>query len=198
MMTPADMPFQDAAHRLSRRQLLAGSMALVAAGSLGPSPALAQLVIDLRKGTFQPMPIAIADFGGEGDMGPRLSAIITNNLKRSGYFTPLPRERHAEKTPAFDGIPNFEAWKPTGVQGLVVGRIVRDGARLRSEFRLWDVTSGQQLAGQQYFTDPNNMRRVAHIISDAVYTKVTGVGGFPWGLTHPRTPRACRRTRRPP
>jgi TolB protein len=124
------------------------------------------------------MPIAIADFGGEGDMGPRISGIITNNLRRSGYFTPLPRERHAERTPAFDGVPNFEAWKASGAQGLVVGRVMRDGARLRSEFRLWDVAAGQQLTGQQYFTDPNNMRRVAHIISDAVFTQITGVGGF--------------------
>lgn len=163
---------------LSRRSLLLGAGAIGAAHSLGLSPALAQLVIDLRKGTFTPMPIAIADFGGEGDMGPRISGIITNNLRRSGYFTPLPRERHAERTPAFDGVPNFEAWKASGAQGLVVGRVMRDGARLRSEFRLWDVAAGQQLTGQQYFTDPNNMRRVAHIISDAVYTQITGVGGF--------------------
>jgi TolB protein len=41
-----------------------------------------------------------------------------------------------------------------------------------------DVTTGQQVAGQQYFTDPNNWRRVGHIISDAVYSKITGFGGF--------------------
>jgi TolB protein len=177
-MTIPVLPADHAAPQPSRRALLTGAAALVLAPALPASPALAQLVIDLRRGTFQPMPIAIADFGGEGDMGPRVSAVITNNLKRSGYFVPLARERHAERTPAFDGVPNFEAWKPTGAQGLVVGRVVRDGARLRSEFRLWDIASGQQLAGQQYFTDPNNMRRVAHIISDAVYTKITGVGGF--------------------
>ncbi len=60
----------------------------------------------------------------------------------------------------------------------MVGRVTRDGGRLRAEFRLWDIQSGQQMAGQQYFTDPNNMRRIGHIISDAVYTKITGVGGF--------------------
>jgi TolB protein len=145
---------------------------------LGAGPAVAQLVIDLRGGRFQPMPIAVADFGGEGDLGPRTSGIISNNLRRSGYFTPLARERHAERNPPFDGLPNFEAWKPTGIQGLIVGRVVRDGGRLRAEFRLWDVSTGQQIAGQQYFSAPDNMRRIAHIISDAVYTRITGVGGF--------------------
>ena len=30
----------------------------------------------------------------------------------------------------------------------------------------------------QYFTDRNNWRRIGHIISDAVYTKITSVGAF--------------------
>jgi TolB protein len=61
----------------------------------------------------------------------------------------------------------------------VVGRVSRDpSGRLKTEFRLWDVLSGQQSAGQQYVTDPNTWRRVGHIISDSVYTKITGFGGF--------------------
>jgi TolB protein len=57
--------------------------------------------------------------------------------------------------------------------------VTRDpSGRLRAEFRLWDVYAGQQIQGQQYFTDPNFWRRIGHIISDAVYTKITGVGGF--------------------
>ncbi len=40
------------------------------------------------------------------------------------------------------------------------------------------MIAGQQITGQQYFTDPNFWRRVGHIISDAVYTKITGFGGF--------------------
>jgi TolB protein len=49
---------------------------------------------------------------------------------------------------------------------------------LQSEFRLWDVSTGQQVAGQQYVTDPNNSRRVAHIISDAIFSRITGEKGF--------------------
>jgi TolB protein len=142
-------------------------------------PARAELVIDLRKGGFQPMPIAIADFGGEADQGARVSGIITNNLKRCGYFQPLDKARHPDKAPAFDAAPNFDAWKAAGVQGLVTGRVSRDpSGRMKAEFRLWDVLAGQQIHGQQYFTDPNNARRVAHIISDAVYSKITGITGF--------------------
>ncbi|MGL4727708.1 MAG: Tol-Pal system protein TolB, partial [Bosea sp. (in: a-proteobacteria)] len=47
---------------ITRRGLLAGAASFAA---IGTSPALAELVIDLRKGSFQPMPIAITDFSGD-------------------------------------------------------------------------------------------------------------------------------------
>jgi TolB protein len=141
--------------------------------------ARAELVIDVRRGAFQPMPIAVADFSGEGDLGARISTIISNNLRRSGYFTPLDKTKFVDRQVNFDTVPNFDSWKAAGVQGLITGRVTRDASgRLKTEFRLWDVTSGQQMTGSQYFTDPNNWRRVGHIISDAVYTKITGVAGF--------------------
>lgn len=139
----------------------------------------AELVIDLRGSNFQPMPIAVTDFSGEGDLGPRVSGIIANNLKRSGYFTPIDKAQFPEKQISFDSNPAFDAWRAAGVQGLITGRVSRDtSGRLKTEFRLWDVTTGQQMAGQQYFTESANWRRVAHMISDGAFTKITGLGGF--------------------
>jgi TolB protein len=145
----------------------------------GITGAQAQLTLRVGPGAqFQPMPIAIADFAGEGDLGARVSGVIANNLQRSGYFVPLDKGRFPER-PAFDVAPQFEAWRAAGAQALVTGRVSRDASgRLKAEFRLWDVYAGQQITGQQYYTDPNFWRRVGHIISDAVYTKITGVGGF--------------------
>lgn len=140
--------------------------------------AKAQLAVDVGSGTIKPTPIAIGDFSGEGEIGRQVAGVIANNLTRSGYFIVIERGRFPE-SPAFETAPRFDAWKSSGAQALLTGRVTRDGSgRLKAEFRLWDVFSGQQLAGQQYYTDPNYWRRVAHIISDAVYTKLTGVGGF--------------------
>jgi TolB protein len=163
--------------RRSLRLLAAALVLAASAPALAPA-ARAELVIDVKRGNFQPIPIAIADFAGEGDLGQRVSGIVINNLSRSGYFVPVEKSRFPER-PAFDAPPNFEAWKGTGAQGLVTGRVTRDASgRLKAEFRLWDLVAGQQVAGQQYFTDPNNWRRVGHIVSDAVFTKITGVGGY--------------------
>ncbi|TAJ34838.1 Tol-Pal system beta propeller repeat protein TolB [Bosea sp. (in: a-proteobacteria)] len=149
---------------------------MAGASLLVPAAAKAELVIDLRGGTFQPMPIAIADFAGEG--GILVSGVISNNLKRCGYFLPVDKARFPEKNPPFDAAPQFQAWQAAGVQALVTGRVSREAGRIRAEFRLWDVATGTQTDGQQYFTDPSNSRRVGHIISDAIFSKVTGLGGF--------------------
>ncbi len=165
-------------HGPSRPAHLLAFLAFIALALGFAGPAQAQLQLRIGGGSFQPLPIAVADFGGDPSLGGLLSGVVTNNLRRSGYFAPLDKGRFPENPP-FDAAPNFEKWRATGVQGLVTGRVVRDGGgRLKVEFRLWDVTSGQQMIGQQYATDPANARRAGHLISDQVYTKITGLG--PW------------------
>ncbi len=50
--------------------------------------------------------------------------------------------------------------------------------RVRAEFRLWDVFASEQMLGQQFYTTPDNWRRLAHIIADAVYERLNGRKGL--------------------
>jgi TolB protein len=155
-----------------------GAFAASMLGSLAlASPAMAELFIDLRGGNFQPMPIAVADCVGDTAQ-QNVSTVITNNLKRSGLFSPIEKARHPEKIENFDAAPNFAAWKGTGIQALVTCRVVRNGSQSQAQYRLWEVSTGAQLEGQQLSTDSANWRRAAHIISDGVYAKITGEKGF--------------------
>ncbi len=143
------------------------------------NPARAELDIEVNpSGQFKPIPIAIGDFSGEGELGQRIAAIITADLQRSGYFVPLDKTRFPE-VPGFDIRPNAQTWQNAGVQAVLAGRVTRDASgRIKTEFRLWDAFSGQQIAGAQYVTDPAYWRRISHIVSDEVYSKITGIKGF--------------------
>src|ERR1700681_3939904 len=155
-----------------------------AAGSLTLATRRAGAVrIDITEGNFQPLPIAIPNFFGgadsDNDTAVGVTQIITANLKGSGLFLPIDPAAFLEKLASVDNVPNFPNWRTINAQALVTGRITRQSdGRLKAEFRLWDVLAGQQLAGQQYFTTPDNWRRIAHIISDAIYERLTGDKGY--------------------
>ena len=105
--------------------------------------------------------------------------MITADLRRSGLFAPIDPAAYIERIVNADAVPRFADWRVINAQALVTGRLTcQSDGRLKSEFRLWDVFSGQQLIGQQYFTTPDNWRRVAHIISDAIYERLTGEKGY--------------------
>jgi len=166
---------------LSRRDaLILGG----AAASLAVAPSRAGAVsVEVVPGGAAPLPIAIPDFlagtPADGETARGVSQIITNNLKRSGQFAPIDQAAFLEKITNADAVPRFPDWRTINAQALAVGRVTRqpDG-RLKAEFRLWDVAAGQQLAGQQYYTTPDNWRRIAHIISDAIYERLTGEKGY--------------------
>lgn len=143
------------------------------------SPAYALVEININKGNVQPLPIAITDFISNGDLGPQISGVIAADLQRSGLFAPIDKAAFIEKITNPDAAPRFEDWKSINAQALVTGRVTQqpDG-RLRAEFRLWDSFAGTQMTGQQFYTQPENWRRVAHIIADAIYEKITGEKGY--------------------
>src|SRR6516165_1868756 len=165
-----------------RRALMLGAAGLGVA-ALGGRPAHAVLRVDVNEGNVQPVPIALPDLlagsPADGEAARNISQIITGNLRRSGLFAPIDPAAFIEKITNTDVAPRFPDWQAINAQALVTGRIRRqpDG-RLKAEFRLWDVLGGAQLTGQQYFTTPDNFRRIAHIISDAIYERLTGEKGY--------------------
>jgi TolB protein len=171
---------------LSRRHLLTGlagvsAAGLVLGGRARQSMAAPRVVIS--EGNFQPIPIAIPDFvgAGPGEVEParNITQVITADLRRSGLFAPIDPAAYVERITNSDAVPQFASWRAINAQALVVGRIRRQGdGRIQAEFRLWDVVSGQQLTGTQYMTMPELWRRIAHMVADAVYERLTGETGY--------------------
>ncbi|MBT3557303.1 MAG: Tol-Pal system protein TolB [Rhodospirillales bacterium] len=170
------MPTSMARRAIHTCLLLLGLM--MAAGT-----ANAELKIDITRGTVEPLPIAITKFIGdtvdEANYGKSISDVIAQDLERSGLFKPADSRAFIQSAEAMSSVPRFGDWRVIDVQALVQGRaeIVDDG-RLRIEFRLWDVFAETQMVGLAYFTVPDNWRRVAHIIADSIYKRLTGEDGY--------------------
>ncbi len=160
---------------LCRTLMLA--LACVLTAGLAAAPARAEIEVNVNRADVQPLPIALPAFGG-GQVGADIASVIGANLQRSGLFRPLDPASFVEKNLNAAVQPRFADWKQINAQALVNGMVTVEGGRLKVDFRLWDVFSEQQLLGLQFTSSPENWRRVAHKISDAVYERLTGEKGY--------------------
>lgn len=151
--------------------------------------ATAVVQIDITQGNVDPLPISIPDFvaRGEGttdqgtlaELGSNIASVISNDLERSGLFRSLSRESFIELPVSADVRPRFANWRANGSQALVVGQVTMEpDGRVRVDFRLWDVFGESQMTGQRYVTPSSNWRRVAHVIADEIYERITGEKGY--------------------
>lgn len=149
------------------------ALALVAA-----PPAAADIVVNVDQGASQPLPIAIPVFVGP-PVTTQLQQVIAADLARSGLFRPLDPATFPPGVLDVNTQPAFDAWKAISAQGLLTGQVTADAdGHLNVNFRLWDVYAGDQLLGLRFSSTPENWRRVAHKIADAIYTKLTGAPGY--------------------
>jgi TolB protein len=159
------------------RVLLAVLVLAAAGGS-----ARAELHLDLTRGKIEPMPIAIPDFSagsGGGQLASDITHVLSADLERSGLFLPLDQRAFIDKEAATRTPPRFGDWRVINAQALVTGSAeMQSDGRLQVEFRLWDVLSEQQLTGLRYTTTQQNWRRIAHIMADAIYKRITGEDGY--------------------
>ena len=144
-----------------------------------PTLVKSAIELDITQGHIEPLPIAIPEFGGSTSLGSEVTQLITLDLRQSGLFRPLDPKSFIETDISLDKLPRFGDWRIINSQALVTGMVSQgsDG-RLQAAFRLWDVFAEEELIGQQYSTAPENWRRLAHNIADAIYEKLTGERGY--------------------
>lgn len=167
------------------RRIFLSSLARVVVTILGCGfaaalPAYAQLQGTQTQGTIAPIPVAIPLFlGDDAQMAGEISDVVQADLERSGLFQPLDRASFLEQVRDVNAAPRFPDWRSIKADALVVGRVVKTGdGKVGAEFRLWDVVSGKQLAGQRFSTAQANWRRIGHLIADQVYERLTGEKGY--------------------
>lgn len=117
----------------------------------------AQLTIDITKGIEgKGIPIAITPFGGGAP--ENIAGIIAADLQRTGKVAPQPPQ-----TPADYSVTGQAS--PGGSRGYIV------------QFQLTGAQGGQ-LLNLSFDVPVNQLRPVAHKISDLIYEKLTGEKGL--------------------
>ena len=141
------------------------------------------LRIKINSGQVEPLPIAIANFTGldakSSEIGRQISDVITNNLVRSGQFKALESAAFIAPPTSPSVRPDFSDWTPLGIKALISGsaKAINEN-QMEIEFRLWDVIAETDLVGLRLSVDSNSWRRVAHIISDEIFQRLSGDTGY--------------------
>ena len=156
---------------------------LLVSALLPLSTAHADIKVDITRGVVEPIPVAIPAFYGasanEARFGKDIAEVVSADLVRSGLFSMIDPKSFVQDADSLMVAPHFADWRVLNTQALVVGKVeTQTDGRLKVEFRLWDVFAEQQMTGLAYFTVPNNWRRVAHIVADSIYKRITGEEGY--------------------
>lgn len=138
-------------------------------------PAHAVLDIEVTGAGEHQVPIAIVPFGGEESLDQHISAVVANDLIRTGLFKLVDP---AGNTPHDVKEVKYADW--TKAEALVIGKIVKQAdGRLEIQFRLLDTVKKTELIGQAVSAKSEQARAIGHRIADAIYENLTGsVGVF--------------------
>ena len=145
--------------------------------------------VDITRGNLDPLPIAVSPLHVDvqsddyqntkvKDLGNLISSVVENNFRSTGLFNPLNKEAFVQKADIAHLKPRFEDWSLITAQALVTGKILIKDEKLKVEFRLWDIAANKEMIALAFTTTPSNWRRVAHIISDKIYERLTGETGY--------------------
>lgn len=149
--------------------------------ALAASTALAQgrTYVDVGSPTFQPLPIAVAPFQGEGDArAADVAEVVRSDLALSGIFDVLdPKGFLADPAEGFAAPAiRFARWADVGADGLLKARVRRAGAELEGDVHLYEVRAGREALATT--ARAGDARALGHRIADAVvrhYTREPGV-----------------------
>lgn len=148
------------------------------------------LDLELTQGINSALPIAINSFGSDAG-SQEIAHVIENDLTLSGQFKIVSGPDGANAQSSVGTL------KQLGADSVVTGRVTQNGNRYEVSFSLADaVSQGTILLTKTYQINANQIRPLAHHISDEVYQKLTGERGiFSTRIAYISVQRATQRTR---
>ena len=158
------------------------SLVMVLVSCVFMSNARAELHVDVVAGGVDPIAIAVQKFETVGKVSnsdaKMLREVVENDLKRTGLFRIVNHDAFPEFV-KMNEMPDFKSWAAIKTQVLAQASIQPEGKdSYKLEFYLWDVNGQEQIEAQSLIASKKSIRRLAHIMADAIYERLTGEVGY--------------------
>jgi len=146
------------------------------------SAANAALDLELTKGVASALPIAVVPFANSADASTDVSAIISNDLNNSGEFNVLASSNLPSPHVAAEVV--AKPFLAQNTNDVVVGSVIKKAfGKYQVTYSLVDLyarndKSDGVLLTQEYTVTSDELRALAHHISDQIYQQLTGVRGI--------------------
>ena len=146
-------------------------------------PAVAELKIDISGAQSEPTPIALPDFYATNTAldktSQRITEIVRQDLESSGLFRIVNEDAYLQRLTGINDKVNFRDWQAINAQVLVQGQLEENNSgELKVSFRIWDVYTEGQMVAKVLTGNPASERKLAHIIADTIYERLTGEKGY--------------------
>ncbi len=145
-------------------------------------PGWAELKVDIVAGAVEPISVALQRVETVGnvpvDVATMIRDVVDADLKRTGLFRIVSRDALPEFV-EMGKMPDFQLWDAVRAQVLVQAKLTaQPGGQYGLEFYVWDVAGREQIEAQSLVASKKSARRMAHIMADAIYERLTGEIGY--------------------
>jgi TolB protein len=128
------------------------------------------------------VPIAIPPFSGSGS-AQTLHDVVRDDLLFSNYFKLVPDEYYKLVQPFTGKKTDYKDWQGIGADAVLVGTSQENAAAGRAaelvfEARMYDTTDESMPVGKRYRADTDQVRLLAHKMSDEIVRRYTGKPGI--------------------
>ena len=144
-------------------------------------PAIAELKVDIVAGGTEPVSVAVQKFetsdGVKSADAATIREVVEADLKRTGLFRIVNHNAFPEYV-KMHGMPNFKSWQAIKTKVLVQAKMTAENGQYKLDFFVWDIDGREQIEAQSLVASKKSVRRLAHIMADAIYERLTGEIGY--------------------
>ncbi|MHA1558859.1 MAG: Tol-Pal system protein TolB [Alphaproteobacteria bacterium] len=131
--------------------------------------------VNITQGSIRPEPIIIPDFQDKpeqrSDFSFRIPQLVKEDLQSSGLFEIIAASENS-------GILSTSMCRDLGARFFVTGDITYRDNQLTVEFRLFNTLTSEVMLALSLRSPPDKWRKMAHMIADAIYSRITHESGY--------------------